>query len=194
MTITFEWKKNEISDLLASCEKEGLLPFIILYIQKDDHILDSGCGLARWVQNLKNLGYNCQGLEYSEKTVKDIKEVWPELDIIVGDILCHPIKDNSFNAVLSLGVVEHFEEGPTQALSDIFRILKPGGIGIITVPCFNIIRQLKHPFTHNKLIFYTRERKTFLKKKNLSIDFRQNIFLQLLNQTVLRLLSKNRLL
>ena len=25
MTISFEWKKNEILDLLASCEKEGLM-------------------------------------------------------------------------------------------------------------------------------------------------------------------------
>jgi SAM-dependent methyltransferase len=158
MTIHFEWQKNEIIDLLASCERDGLFPFIIKYIRKDDKILESGCGLARWVKNLDNKGYDCKGLEYSFDTVKTVHEIWPELDLFVGDVLQHPFKNNSFDAVISLGVVEHFEEGPDKALSDIFRILKPGGTGIITVPCFNMIRKLKHPFTRQKLIFYVKKR------------------------------------
>lgn len=159
MTITFNWEKNEIFDLLSSCERDGLLPYILQYIRKDDHILESGCGLARWVKKLNGMGYNCSGLEYSKTTVKNVKFVWPELDIFVGNILQHPFKNNSFDAIISLGVVEHFEEGPMRALSDIYRILKPGGVGIITVPCFNIIRKIKHPFSQQNHICYTREGK-----------------------------------
>ncbi len=151
MAIAFKWDQNDILDLLSSCERDGLLSFIERYIKKDDKILESGCGLARWVKKLENMGYHCIGIEYSETTVKNVKNVWPELDIFVGNILYHPFKDDTFNAVISLGVVEHFEEGPAQALSDIFRILKPRGVGIITVPCFNRIRKMKHPFTTNKL-------------------------------------------
>ena len=158
MTINFEWKRNEILDLLDSCEKDGLFPFIEKYIRTEDKILESGCGLARWVKNLDNKGYNCKGLEYSHDTVKIVHEIWPELDLFVGDVLRHPFMNNSFDAVISLGVVEHFEEGPQKALSDIFRILKPGGTAIITVPCFNLIRRIKHPFTRDKLIFYFKKK------------------------------------
>jgi len=176
MAIVFKWETNEILDLLSSCERDGLLPFIERFIKKEDHILESGCGLARWVKKLDNLGYDCSGLEYSEITVKKVKNVWPELDLFVGNVLHHPFKDNSFNAVISLGVVEHFENGPTQALSDIFRILKPGGCGILTVPCFNGIRKMKHPFTRDKLIFYTRLRKTFWEKRFFEYRFSPEYF------------------
>ncbi len=189
MTINFNWKKNEIQDLLASCEKDGLFPFILRYIQKDDQILESGCGSARWVKNLENKGYYCQGLEYSVTTLKIVKEIWPELDIFVGDILCHPFKDNSFDAVMSLGVVEHFEEGPEQALSEIFRILKPGGIGIITVPCFNIIRQIKHPFNRHKYIYYTKERNKA--KKFFEYRFSPEYFLSILKLNNFEIIEQN---
>jgi SAM-dependent methyltransferase len=158
MTIQFEWQKNEILDLLASCEKDGLFPFISKYVRKEDTILESGCGLARRIKNLETKVYNCRGLEYSSDTVKTIHEIWPELDLFVGEVLRHPFKACSFDAVISLGVVEHFEEGPEKALSDIFRILKLGGTGIITVPCLNTIRGIKYPFTHDKLVFYSKKR------------------------------------
>jgi ubiquinone/menaquinone biosynthesis C-methylase UbiE len=165
MTVQFEWEKNEIMDLLATCEKDGLLPYILRNIKKDDRILESGCGLARWVKKLHDMEYSCYGMEYSESTVNTVREVWPELDIIVGNVLYHPFKDNSFDAIISLGVVEHFEEGPHNVLSDIFRILQPGGIGIITVPCFNWIRKIKHPFSFRKYAISLHQGETISRKK-----------------------------
>lgn len=179
MAIAFNWETKDILDLLSSCERDGLLPYILQYVKKEDVIIESGCGLARWVKKLSNMGYNCYGIEYSRKTVKNVKEIWPELDLLVGTILQHPFKSNSCDVLISLGVVENFENGPMDALSDIFRILKPGGIGIITVPCLNGIRRIKHPFTPDKLICYShegehnRERKFF--EYRFSPDFFQSV-------------------
>ena len=39
---------------------------------------------------------------------------------------------------LSLGVLEHIEEGPDEGLREAWRVLKPGGILIITGPCYEI--------------------------------------------------------
>ena len=42
-----------------------------------------------------------------------------------------------------MGLVEHWKEGPGAALGEHFRLLKPGGIAIITVPLHNQVRRFK---------------------------------------------------
>jgi len=63
----------------------------------------------------------------------------------------YPFKDNSVDIVLSFGVVEHFKEGPERPLSEIYRILKPGGIAIITTPCLNSVRKIKRALWYDEL-------------------------------------------
>ena len=45
-----------------------------------------------------------------------------------------PYADDTFDGVISWGVVEHDEAGPSRALREMFRVLKPGGMAVITVP------------------------------------------------------------
>ena len=45
-----------------------------------------------------------------------------------------PYEDSSISGYLSFGVIEHFIEGPHEALAEAFRVLRPGGIAIITTP------------------------------------------------------------
>ena len=54
--------------------------------------------------------------------------------------------DKSFDAVISLGVVEHFEEGPRAALLEVRRLLKNGGTLFISVPLQTVVRRwFAHP-------------------------------------------------
>lgn len=52
---------------------------------------------------------------------------------IVGDVLNPPFPNNHFDTVISTQVLEHVEK-PWIMVSEIGRILKPGGICIITAP------------------------------------------------------------
>jgi ubiquinone/menaquinone biosynthesis C-methylase UbiE len=52
----------------------------------------------------------------------------------VGDVTKLPYNDNSISGYLSFGVIEHFIEGLQKALNEAFRVLRPGGIAIITTP------------------------------------------------------------
>lgn len=146
MTIIFSWSRNEMEDLLATCNSDEVLPIIRRTFKSGDRLIEAGCGAGRWVRFLTDSGYQMVGLEYSSLTVKMVNDVWPDLEVLQGDCQSSPFHDASFDGALSFGVVEHWKEGPTKPLLDLFRILKPGGKAVITVPCNNIIRQLKHRF------------------------------------------------
>lgn len=132
-----------MDSLLASCPKDDVLPVILKHLSKGSKLLESGCGLGRFVKYLHDCGMDITGLEISELTCTAVRKKWPEVKIIQGDASNSPFRSNSFDGVISLGVVEHWVSGPGDPLKDIFRILKPRGVAIITVPCFNRIRRLK---------------------------------------------------
>jgi SAM-dependent methyltransferase len=143
MSIVFHWDPAEMEDLLATCLVDGCYPVIQKFIPKGSLILESGCGAGRYVKYLQDRGYKTIGLEISSDTTRMVKRVWPELNIIEGDSVSSPFLDNSFDTVLSLGVVEHWPEGPQNSLTEILRVLRPGGIALITVPCLNLVRRFK---------------------------------------------------
>jgi SAM-dependent methyltransferase len=57
----------------------------------------------------------------------------PNLIYQVGDICALPFMDNRFNAATSMETLEHVER-PEQALSELRRVLKPGGRLILSTP------------------------------------------------------------
>jgi SAM-dependent methyltransferase len=143
MSVIFPWSADQIQRALASCETDPVTPLIFKYFHDESRILEDGCGTGRYVKYLKNHGYNVLGLEISSETVSMIHRMWPELQVVVGDAANLPFRDASFDGVISLGTVEHFREGPAKPLREIFRVLKEGGVALITVPCLNLVRRFK---------------------------------------------------
>ena len=142
-SVIFSWNKEDALDLLRSCDDDKILDVLTRYAPQGARVLESGCGLARYVRHLKDHGWSCVGLEYREETIQIVRDIWPDLEIIQGDVAAAPFSEHSFDAIISLGVVEHFPEGPNVALRDMLRILRPGGVAIITVPCLNTVRAIK---------------------------------------------------
>src|SRR5262249_3570807 len=62
-----------------------------------------------------------------------------------------PLRTRSVDAVLSLGVVEHDERGPEELLVETHRILKSGGVLILSVPYDNLLRRLVVNRLHARL-------------------------------------------
>jgi SAM-dependent methyltransferase len=143
MSILFDWKQTDFVFALASCDRDEVTPYVLRYLPKSGKIVDAGCGQGRFVKYLTDRGYDVVGIELSEKTVREMKQEEPSLRILQGDVLDMSFADNSVDGVLSLGVVEHFVPGMEEPLNEIYRVLKPGGTAVITVPSFNLIRQVK---------------------------------------------------
>ncbi len=156
MYVIFTWKKEDFEYLLKSCDKDEATPYMLRHLPKSGKIVEAGCGLGRFVKYLSDKGYDIEGIEYSEETVRNVKKIAPELNIIQGDIINMPYRTESVDGIVSLGVIEHFISGCNEPLKEMYRVLKYGGIAIITVPSFNLIRKIKTYLYINEIGYFTR--------------------------------------
>lgn len=75
-----------------------------------------------------------RGIDISEETIRLCAR--RGIDRIVrGDALALPFAEASFDLVLALDAFEHFEDD-VQAMSEVYRVLEPGGLLVVTVPAF----------------------------------------------------------
>jgi len=154
------WRGETVEEHAKLSNYHTIIPFFLRHLPKDGRILEAGCGLGRIIIYLSKRGYNIEGIELNESAVGRIKDFDKNLNVIAGDILKMPYEDNSFDAAISLGVIEHFEEGPQKALKEMYRILKPGGISFITVPYINLIRRFLY-IPYNSLVVKIRRMQGF---------------------------------
>ncbi len=81
---------------------------------------------------------------------------------IVGDIHNLPFEDNSIDAIICIAVLEHVEE-PSQAMKEVFRVLKPGGHCFINIPFLYYYHPMKgyykdfYRFTYDGVEYLTRD-------------------------------------
>lgn len=149
--ITYQWQKKwsteDLQLAIKNCEKDPVcLPYFLKYLPKDGFVLESGCGLGQWVIYLSRLGYQMIGVEIVPDCVERCKKYFPEMDIRVGDVRNLLFPDQYFNGYISIGVIEHMIEGPESTLKEMQRVLKPGGVAILTVPSFNYFLRTWYPF------------------------------------------------
>jgi len=137
------WTKRTIEQELEACDIESPPRELFLsYLLKEGKSVDAGCGFGKWVIYLKQHGYDIVGIDDNEQAIAKLKNFDESLLVELGDILDLHYPDSSFDAYISMGVVEHFEEGPIAALEEAYRVLKPHGLIFVSVPTVNMIRQL----------------------------------------------------
>jgi SAM-dependent methyltransferase len=112
------------------------------YLPRHGRILEAGCGLGQLVLALRQLGYDVEGVEWGKKTVQAVRSLRPDLPIRVADVTQLDVPDGYYAAYISLGVVEHRQEGPEPFLLEAYRALAPDGVILVSVPHFHILRRL----------------------------------------------------
>jgi SAM-dependent methyltransferase len=107
-------------------------------LKPDSLVLDAGCGPGHFAISLANRGYRVCAIDTSEAMLdelyKNTKLFSPvhKIHAQIASIEELPFKDNSFDVICSLGVIEYLEKDEI-VLSELLRVLRPGGILILSV-------------------------------------------------------------
>jgi len=136
-----DWHDESVEENLALCEYEEYRHIFERYFSRDSIVLEAGCGLGRWVLYFKKRGYKVIGCDISRQALKDVKSYDPSISVVAADILDLPFRSGSYDAVISLGVIEHFEDGPGKAIEEMGRVLKPRGTLLVAVPYNSLFRR-----------------------------------------------------
>jgi len=124
------WKEvaPEIVDLIESNSPE-----------RRPDVLDLGCGLGRNAIAFARAGFHVTGTDFSSNAVEHTEKWAEELGLKVRTKVCefteNVFEDESFDIVVSVNVIYHGNrEQLSEAVSNIKRWLRPGGIFYFTCP------------------------------------------------------------
>ncbi len=140
------WQTYGRADSYVAAQRGKLGPFekpFASYLPRQGRILEAGCGLGKYVLALRARGYDAEGVEWGPRTVEAVRAQYPDLPIRVADVTRLEVPDAYYSGYISLGVVEHRQEGPEPFLEEAYRVLRSGGVALISVPYFHPLRRLK---------------------------------------------------
>ncbi len=141
------WREEGFEEHINLIRHETTLPVVEAALPRHGEILDAGCGRGKWLVHLHGLGHRVIGVDRSLDGLAGLRQAVAEIRLTAATVEDLPFKDDSFAAVLSTGVVEHFPEGPVPALKEARRVLRPDGLLFVVVPYNSWSRKLWfHPF------------------------------------------------
>lgn len=105
------------------------------YIGEGERVLDLGCGNGRLSELFRDKNIEYIGVDNSEKLIEIAKAKYPEAKFQVASALNLPFPDDYFDKIFSIAVLHHIpsDELRQEFIKEAKRVLKPGGILIITV-------------------------------------------------------------
>ena len=127
----FEHLKNaEENHFWFHVRRKWIFDRIRKFIPPPAKVLEVGCGTGNVSSFLEQKGYSVTGCEFYTEA---IKLSWPGFMIVQGNANNLPFTDKSFDIVGLFDVIEHFQDD-LAPLKEACRVLREGGIIVITVP------------------------------------------------------------
>lgn len=128
----------------------GLIDRKLKKLPSDALFLEAGCGLGQWCiyasqkYRIQSLGVDAC-FEAVERSNKHIHEKQLErVKLMVDDLNNTLLQENSFDFFVSLGVVEH-QPDPKKMISNLFKVTKREGEGLISVPNIYSVHAITRP-------------------------------------------------
>jgi SAM-dependent methyltransferase len=111
------------------------------HVSPSDRILECGCGAGRVVRHLSGSGHTIIGLEYDVRAIQGLRKADPSLLLAAGDGTRLPFPDRSFDVACAFGVVGALGEKTADGVSELRRVVKPGGKILASVMLANLARK-----------------------------------------------------
>ena len=108
-----------------------LLPWVLSGARMGDHVLEIGAGYGAATGHLLKLAPRVTSLEFDPRLLRKLKanHQCAELTTLCGDAATLPFADQSFSSAVAILVLHHLKsrEQQDRALSEVHRVLRPGG-------------------------------------------------------------------
>ena len=105
-------------------------------------VLDLGCGPGHTTAHLNSLGVRATGLDLSAGMIDQAKNLFPETEFVVGNMLDLQFPDSSMAGVLAFYSIVHFSPSHLpKVFGSMRRVLKDGGVLLLS---FHIGSEVYH--------------------------------------------------
>ncbi len=130
-------------------------------------ILDLGCGTGAMSQELQHYG-RVISLDRAEPALQ-LARTRGLKNLCIGDAEALPFKPQLFDLVVALDVLEHLDKD-LSATQEIARVLKPGGIALVTVPACPLLWSDHDVALHHRRRYTFRQLHKALEKGGLRVQ------------------------
>lgn len=108
------------------------LRFMTLANEPIGKLLDVGCGGGRLLNRMKKRGWQVEGTDFDAHATEKVTARYG-IKTHVGDLTQCNLATNSFDVICMSQTIEHLYD-PKSTLKESLRILKPGGLLVMTTP------------------------------------------------------------
>lgn len=131
-------------------------------------VLEAGSGAGYGAQMLANVARKVYAIDLSAYSVSEGQKKYPKenLKFAIGDIKQLKFADNTFDLISAFEIIEHLKEY-RQAIKEFKRVLKPGGLLILSTPN----KKIYSPGTKKPFYPYHTKEFTLSELKLLLINF-----------------------
>lgn len=153
------------------CGRRKLFATVIasLNIPRNSSILDIGTGTGSNLRLLHNLAFiDISGVDASQEAIYFCRQ--KKLgEVKEGDICNLPFAASRFHLIMATDILEHVADDG-KALAEIYRVLRPGGYAIITVPAFPVLWGVQDKAAHHKRRYKINQLQKSIRGVGLSIQ------------------------
>ncbi len=143
------WNKIPV-DAPAEGEDRYPLRYANLVVRdRDGEVLELGCGAGRLLRYYHAKGIRIVGVDNVAPVITKLKACDPQLRVVHADARILPFETGRFTTVLCFGVYHSLEHDVPAAISETFRVLRPGG---------RLCAEFRSDSVHNRTIDYYKAR------------------------------------